>query len=87
MYCKFCGPVKPAAVEPMASFMPQLHINARRRRKFLRILAHRMFWKQFGNKGQYQCQTSFCLGTGLGFKDKRSKVSRPSKAGRNDFPQ
>ena len=76
MHYKFCGPVKPAAVEPMVYFMSQLHINARRRRKnFLRILAHRMFWKQFGNKGQYQCQSSFCLGTGQGFKDKRSKVS------------
>ena len=59
------------AVEPMVSFMSQLHINARRRRKFLRILAHRMFWKRFGNKGQHQYQSSFCLGTGLGFKDKK----------------
>ena len=72
MYSKFCGPVKPAAVEPMVSLMSELHINACRRRKFLRILAHRMFWKRLGNKGQYQCQTSFCLGIGLGFKDKRS---------------
>ena len=48
---KFWGPVKPAAIEPMVSFMSQLHTNARRRRKFLRILAHRMFWKRFGNKG------------------------------------
>ena len=52
MYHKFCGPVKPATVEPMVSFMSQLHINARRRRKFSRISAYRMFWKQFGNKGQ-----------------------------------
>ena len=74
-YYKFCGPAKPAAVEPMVSFMSQLHINARHRRKFLRILAHKMFWKRFGNKGQYQSQSLFCLGTGLGFKDKRSKVS------------
>ena len=75
MYYKFCGLVKPAAVEPLVSFMSQLHINAGRRRKFLRILAHGMFLKQFGNKGQYQCQSSFCLGTDLWFKDKRSKVS------------
>ena len=84
MYNKFCGPVKPAAVEPMVSLMSELlsYIEmpaGRRRRKFLRILAHRMFWKRFGKKGQYQCQSSFCLGTGLRFKDKRPKFSWPSK--------